>query len=187
MTTRDFHVTLSGMGNPRGVKRDFVALERRRLRAARLLSQGVSPAEVARQVGAHRQSVGRWAQELEANGLSGLKRAGRAGRKPRLTAEHLARIEQALKRGPRAFGYATELWTARRVRDLITQQCGVKFSPRHVWWLLGQMSWSCQRPTGRAREWDEQAIRRWKRRRWPELKKTPNNKPKPSSSSTRAD
>jgi putative transposase len=175
------------MGNPRGVKRDFAALERRRLHAARLLSQGVSQAEVARQVGTHRQSVGRWAQELEADGLSGLKRAGRAGRKPRLTAEHLARIEQALKRGPRAFGYATELWTARRVRDLIAEQWGVEFSPRHVWWLLGQMGWSCQRPTGRARERDEAAIRRWKRERWPALKKTPNDKAKPSSSSTKAD
>jgi len=175
------------MGNPRGVKRDFAALERRRLRAARLLAQGVSQAEVARQVGAHRQSVSRWAQELEAHGLAGLKRAAQAGRQPRLTTEDRAQIEQALKRGPRAFGYATELWTARRVRDLITQRFAVKFSTRHVWWLLGQMGWSCQRPTGRARERDEAAIRRWKRRRWPELKKTPKNKAKPSSSSTKAD
>lgn len=175
------------MGNPRGVKRDFVALERRRLRAARMLAQGVSQAEAARQVGAHRQSVSRWAQELEAQGLSGLKRAARAGRKPRLTEEHLGRIEQALKRGPHAFGYATELWTARRVRDLIIQQCGVKFSTRHVWWLLGQMGWSCQHPAGRARERDEAAIRRWKRQRWPELKKTPKDKVKPSSLSAKAD
>jgi transposase len=175
------------MGNPRGVKRDFVALERRRLRAARLLSQGVSQAEVARQVGAHRQSVSRWAQEVDTKGVQGLKRAGRAGRKPRLSQEQLGRIELALKRGPRSFGYATELWTARRVRDLIAQECAVKFSPRHVWWLLRQLGWSCQRPAGRARERDEAAIRRWKRQRWPELKKTPRNKAKPSSSSTKAD
>jgi len=175
------------MGNPRGVKRDFAALERRRLRAARLLSRGASQAEVARKVGAHRQSVSRWAQELEEQGLAGLKRASRAGRKPRLSEEHLGWIQQALKRGPRAFGYATELWTARRVRDVIAQECGVKFSPRHVWWLLRQLGWSCQRPTGRARERDEAAIRRWKRQRWPALKKTPKNKAKPSSLWTRAD
>ena len=175
------------MGNPRGVKRDFVALERRRLRAARLLARGVSQAEVARQVGAHRQSVSRWAEELEAHGPAGLKRAPRAGRKPRLSEDDWGRIEQALKRGPGAFGYATELWTARRVRDLIAQQWGVKFSSRHVWWLLGQLGWSCQRPTGRARERDARAIRRWKRQRWPELKKTPNDKGKPSSLSTKVD
>ena len=54
------------MGNPAGVRRDFRALEQRRLRAARLLKRGVHQSEVARQVGAHRQSVSRWAQQLEA-------------------------------------------------------------------------------------------------------------------------
>jgi len=53
------------MGNPAGVRRDFVALERRRRRAARLLAQGLRPSEVARQVGVHRQSVSRWARQWE--------------------------------------------------------------------------------------------------------------------------
>lgn len=35
------------MGNPRGVKRDFEALESRRLKAAKLLKAGWSQAEVA--------------------------------------------------------------------------------------------------------------------------------------------
>ncbi|MGH9406915.1 MAG: helix-turn-helix domain-containing protein [Terriglobia bacterium] len=56
------------MANPAGVKRDFVGLEQRRLRAARLLSKGISQSEVARQVGAHRQSVSRWARQLERDG-----------------------------------------------------------------------------------------------------------------------
>ncbi|MBZ5628221.1 MAG: helix-turn-helix domain-containing protein, partial [Acidobacteriia bacterium] len=52
------------MGFPVGVRRDFEALERRRLQAADLLQKGVSQSEVARQVGAHRQSVSQWAAEL---------------------------------------------------------------------------------------------------------------------------
>jgi transposase len=47
------------MGFPAGVGRDFEALERRRMRAARLLAKGLSQSEVARRVGAHRQSVSR--------------------------------------------------------------------------------------------------------------------------------
>jgi transposase len=175
------------MGNQRGVKRDFVALERRRMQAARFLAQGLSQAEVARRVGVHRQSVSRWERQLDGRGPAALKRASRAGRRPRLTEDDLDRIKQGLKRGPQALGYSTPLWTARRVRHLIEQECGVRFTPRHVWWLLRQLGWSCQRPTGRALERNEAAIRRWKRERWPELKKTPKNKPKPSSSSTRAD
>jgi len=95
------------MGNPAGVRRDFQALEQRRWRAAQLLKKGVHQSEVARQVGAHRQSVSRWAQQLEAGGLPGLRKAGRAGRKPRLRAEDLQKIERGLKRGPEALGYET--------------------------------------------------------------------------------
>lgn len=175
------------MGNPRGVKRDFIALERRRRQAVRFLAQGMSQAEVARRVGVHRQSVSRWDRQWKAEGLAGLKHAPRAGRKPRLTPDDLGRIRRGLKRGPQALGYATPLWTARRVGHLIEQECGVRFTPRHVWWLLRQLGWSCQRPVGRALERDEAAIRRWKKVRWPELKKTPKNRGKRSSSSTRAD
>lgn len=42
------------MGFPRGMKRDRVALERRRMRTAQLLKHGHSEAEVARQLGVHR-------------------------------------------------------------------------------------------------------------------------------------
>ena len=62
------------MGNPVGVRRDFDALEARRLHAARLLERGLTQAEVARQVGVHRQSVSRWAYQLERGGRPALKK-----------------------------------------------------------------------------------------------------------------
>lgn len=175
------------MGNPAGVKRDFEGLQRRRMAAAKLLEQGVSQAEVARRLGVHRQSVIRWARELVKSGRNGLKKAGRAGRRPRLGSADLQAIEAALKRGPQALGYETALWTAPRVARLIAQLCGVRYHPAHVWRLLGQLGWSCQRPVGRALERDEQAIKRWKKNRWPQLKKKPAGRAKPWSSSTKAD
>jgi transposase len=164
------------MGNPAGVKRDFEALEDRRFRAYELLKRGLSEAEVARQVGAHRQSVNRWAAQISEHGRAGLKKAGRAGRKPRLTEAELRRIERRLKRGPEALGYETGLWTLERVAQLIEQECGVKYHRGHVWWLLGKMGWSCQRPTGRALQRDEASIEHWKNKRWPRLKKKRSGK-----------
>ncbi len=175
------------MGNPAGVRRDFERLEQRRLQGAKLLREGVHQAEVARQVGVHRQSVSRWARQLKRGGLRALKKAGRAGRKPRLRPEDLRRIERGLKRGPEALGYETSLWTAWRVAHLIEHQCGVRYHPSQAWRILRQLGWSCQRPTGRALERDEAAIARWKRERWPEIKKKPKTKAGPSSSSTKAD
>ena len=175
------------MGNPAGVKRDFDALERRRIEAAKLLKEGLPEAEVARRVGVHRQSVHRWAAQLAESGRRGLRKAGRAGRKPRLSASDLKRIEQGLKRGPEALGYETSIWTSWRVGHLIEQECGVKYHSAHVWRILRQLGWSCQRPTGRALERDEAKIQEWKKERWPEIKKKPKNKAERSSSSTKAD
>ena len=147
------------MGNPIGVRRDFEALEKRRMEAARLLRQGLS------------QSVSRWATELEGAGTAGLKKAGRAGRKPLLSDGDRRKVESKLKQGAQARGYTTELWTTSRVADLIEQECGVRYHPAHVWRLLQQLGWSCQRPGKRALERDEQKIERWKKQRWPRLKK----------------
>ena len=102
------------MGNPAEVKRDFVALEQQRLQGAQLLSKGLSEAEVARQVGVHRQSVNRWHRQLQTEGRASFKRTKRAGRKPQLTPAELRRLGQLLKRGPDAFGFATNLWTLPR-------------------------------------------------------------------------
>ena len=175
------------MGNVAGVKRVFRALERRRLRAARLLERGWSEAAVARRVGVHRQSVNRWAQQLAEGGRQALRKSGRAGRKPRLSTADRQRIVEGLQRGPEALGYETGLWTSWRVADLIERECGVRYTTVHVWRILRELGWSCQQPVGRALERNERAIRRWKRVRWPEVKKTPNDKGARSSLSTKRD
>jgi transposase len=163
------------MGNPRGVKRDFDQLERRRLRAAKLFDHGLSQAEIARRLGVHRQSVSRWHQAWQANGATALKKVGRAGRRPRLQPQQLEQLRRGLQQGPEALGYGSGLWTTWRVADLIHRQTGHTFHPGHVWRILRSLGWSCQRPVGRARQRDEMAIRRWKRVRWPDIKKKPSS------------
>jgi len=175
------------MGNPAGVRRDFAALERRRMEGARLLRQGLSQSQVARAVGVHRQSVSRWAGELEQSGVRGLRKAMHTGRLPKLSSAQLRDIERALKRGPEAFGFATGLWTAGRVRDLIEYRSGVRYHEDHVWRILRKLNWTCQRPSGRALERDEEAIRGWKKCRWPQIKKKRSASGARSSSSTKAD
>jgi transposase len=175
------------MGNPAGVRRDFDALEERRLKAAKLFKQGVAQAEIARQLGVHRQSVYRWQLALQREGRAGLKKAGRAGRKPKLSEMELRQVERILKAGAEESGYETGLWTIRRVAEVIERNFGVSYDLSQVWRILRGLGWSAQRPRGRAIERDEEAITRWKKERWPTLKKTPGARGKRSSSSTRAD
>ena len=89
------------MGNTKGVRRDFEALEKRRFKAIRLVEQGCSQSETARRLKVARQSVSEWLRRYRRDGEAGLRQAGRAGRKPLLDAAQLERLEALLLEGPR--------------------------------------------------------------------------------------
>jgi transposase len=102
-------------------------------------------------------------RQLLQSGRAGLKQAGRVGRKPKLSASQLRKIERSLRRRPRALGYASGLCTAGRVCELIENQHGVRYHEAHVWRILRQLGWSCQVPPGGRWNATEDAIRYWKR------------------------
>jgi len=175
------------MGNARGVRRDFKALEGRRFKALRLLNQGYNQSEVSRRVKVCSQTVSRWARTVSERGERGLAAVGRAGRKPQLDEKQRERLVARLLEGPEKLGYETPLWTCNRVGHLIEEEFSVSYHSGHVWKLLRQLHWSPQRPVGRALERDEPAIEQWKRKIWPAIKKKPKKKGVRSSSSTKAD
>lgn len=154
-------------------KRDFDALQKRRMRAANLLRRGWTQAQVADKLGVSRQSVSRWASTVKEAGAVGLRKAGRAGRRPGLNAAHRWELIETLKAGALMAGYGTDLWTLKRVGRWIEEHTGLRYSESGIWHVLANLGFSCQRPVGRALERDEAAIEHWKRKRWPTLKKTP--------------
>lgn len=163
-------------------QRDRAKLEARRLRGGRMLRGGMQPAEVARRLKVSRTSVWRWQQALRSKRGDALRKAPRTGRPPRLSDTQKKRLIAALAAGALAQGYATDLWTLARVGKLIEKISGKRYSESGVWRLLKALNFSCQRPSGRASQRDEAAVRRWKTKRWPALKKTAPNKVEPSSS-----
>jgi transposase len=153
-------------------RRDFGALEERRMRAADLFEQDIAPAEIARQVGVSHQIVSDWRAAWRRAGREGLRGAGRAGRLPKLDREQLGVIEGELVKGAEAHGYANDLWTLQRVAEVIERLTGVAYHPAHVWHLLRhELHWSWQRPARRATERNDEAISQWVKKRWPYLKK----------------
>ena len=120
-----------------------------------------------------RQSVSEWLRRYRRDGEAGLRQAGRAGRKPLLDAAQLERLEALLLEGPEAHGFPTPLWSCPRVARLIGDEFGVRYHEGHVWKILRALGWSPQRPVGKARERNEEAIRGWQRKTWPPIKKKP--------------
>lgn len=169
-------------------RRDFQALEVRRQQAARWFAAGQeTQGSIARRLGVSRQSVMRWYRAWRKGGRRALRAAGRAGRKPRVTPAQLAAVEAALREGPPAFGFTTNLWTLPRVSKVIKRLTGVQYHPGHVWRVLGALDWTLQRPAKRAKERNEPAIRHWMTTRWPVVKKTLGAAARGSSSKTRAE
>jgi transposase len=78
-----------------------------------------------------------------------------------LARRQLVQLPRLLARGAEAYGFATAAWTTERVADLIRQRYGVRYDRDHVCRLLHGFGWSWQKPTGRARERDEKAVRHW--------------------------
>ncbi|MBV6417420.1 MAG: hypothetical protein CMLOHMNK_02120 [Steroidobacteraceae bacterium] len=171
------------MGKSEKVARE---LQRRRLRGGRLLLRGESQAAVARRVGVTRTTVSDWNERLVAGGLEALERRPR-GRPSGLDHAQRRELMRVLMRGALAEGFATDLWTLPRVGKLIERHFGRAYSESQVWRILVALGFSCQRPSGRALERNEGAIKRWEQVRWPALKKTLPNKAESSSSSTSRD
>ena len=174
-------------GAPRRVspRRDFQALEDRRMRAGAMFERGITQADVARELGVSRETASQWAATWRSGGMDGLAGAGRAGRLPKLSDQQLAKVEKALSKGPRVNGFPTELWTLARVAVVIETVTGVSYSTTQTWWILRQrLGWSRQRPARRALEGDQEAITAWARDRWPVVKKTPDAGVPGSSSKT---
>ena len=139
--------------------------------AGQLLLEGGYVDEVAEIVGASESSVRRWRQAVEKGGLEALRAKPHPGRKPRLNAKQKRQLIRILLAGPRKAGYATDLWTCRRVAEVIAEKFHVKSHPDHVGKMLHDLGWTCQKPEQRAREADDAAMERWQKRDWLRMKR----------------
>lgn len=155
---------------------------KKRIKAGRLLLAGKGCAEVALALGVARQTVYTWKRLIDEGGIDALRAVPERGRPASLDEKQLASLRTALLQSPTGHGFGTELWTLKRVGALIERMHGVRFGQTNVWRILGCLGFSPQKPERRAIERNEDAVRSWKRRTWPTLKKKPNEKAVKSSS-----
>ena len=149
---------------------------RKRVRAGRMLRSGKSPTDIAREVGVARQTIYTWKAILEKDGFDALREVREGGRPARLDATERASLRRILLQSPTMHGFGTEVWTLKRVGALIKREFGVAYGKTQVWRILGALGFSPQKPEKRAIERDEDAVRYWKQRTWPALKKKPSAK-----------
>ena len=95
------------------------------------MHQGESPTTIARILGVARPSLYRWRQAARSR-PDGLAAKPHKGPKPLLSDAQLEHLEDLLLDGPGAHGWDTELWTAKRVAEVIRRHFGLTYHPEHV-------------------------------------------------------
>jgi transposase len=132
---------------------------------------GYSQIDVAEFLGVSDRSVRRWVKAYRDDGAAALAAKPRPGRPTHLTPEQAQQVLGWFRHSPKAFGFATELWTASRAAWLIEKRFGVSFHSRYLNAWLTQRGITPQKPQKQARERDQVRIDRWIADDWPRILK----------------
>lgn len=150
------------------MKRKETVREFIRRRAVELLEKGETPNTIARVFGVSTASIKSWYQ-IHCDGGS-LKDPPISGRPRRLSDAQLEELRGLLLRGATAFGWHNDLWTSKRVAEVIRRHLKLDFSRPHVWVILRQyLGWSVQRPIQQPRERNDVEIEHWKVAEFPRI------------------
>jgi transposase len=148
-----------------------VELEHWRQLAVQRYFEGHSVDEIAGFLGISVRSVWRWLASFRGRGPEGLKARLVPGRPPKLTVTREKIVLRWLRGSPLEHGFATELWTAPRLAQLIDEEFAVRFNPRSLSAWLRVRGFTPQKPERVPRERDPGAIAAWLASDWPRIKR----------------
>ena len=101
---------------------------RRRAQTLLLVEQGQTLASAARLMGTAAHRIRIWQARFAAEGRQGLVDRSRRGRPPTLDAAACAFLEEALERGPQAYGLLVTIWSIRDLQALLQHERGITVS-----------------------------------------------------------
>jgi integrase/recombinase XerD len=115
-----------------------------RARAVELFRKGRSAATVAEELGVARWTATQWRARWQSGGAAALRNRP-LGRPPTVPDSQLPAIEQALLKGAKAHGFASDTWTAARASVVIQRITGVQAGSKAVQRLLRErLGWRFQ-------------------------------------------
>lgn len=146
-------------------------LAQRRFLAVQRVAEGLSPAQVARVLGVHVETVRFWVRTHKAGGDDALRGTPHPGRQPFLTSDQEAQVRGWLTQKPTDHGFRTDLWTAARVAQLIRDRLGVAYHPNYLREWLAKRNYSPQKPRRHARQQRPTEVQEFVAQTYPALQK----------------
>ena len=107
---------------------------------------GTSATQLATMLGVTLQTISNWRRRWIERGPFGLKDAPRSGAPKKVTPRYLRLMEEAVQRGPQAYGYVFTTWSVKRLTAHLRRKTKIGMSPHHVRHLLHEAGFVCRRP-----------------------------------------
>ena len=147
-------------------------LEEIRTRAIQRVQAGESPEIVIKTLGFSRACIYNWLARYRAGGWHALKTGSRTGRPKKLGGKQIAWIyKTVVDKDPLQMKFQFALWTRAMIAIVIKRKYGIRLSDSSVGRLLRQLGLSCQKPLYRAYQQNSDAVKQWKEKVFPEIKK----------------
>lgn len=143
-----------------------------RTRAVEALERGMRVADVASAYRVDRTTLFRWRQRFDSEGETGLHRRGGSGRPRKLTELGEDVWQEIVLQPASAFGFETDLWTVRRVHQVLCREYDADISRDTVWRRLREAGLTYQRPERQYFQIDEQARHQWLQNEVPRIRRT---------------
>ena len=140
------------------------------MQALHLKHTGWRQHEIAKALGVTKGAVSQWMAMVRTGGIATLHSRSSPGPPSKLTPSQMYLIPDFLSHGAEAYGFRGEVWTCRRIADVIKMEFGVSYSKSQVSRILKKMGWTPQVPLTRAVQRNEGAIEQWRIEVWPLLK-----------------
>lgn len=157
------------------------ALEAIRRQAVARVLNGQTQTAIAQTIGVHPVTVAKWMARHRASGEAGLAAQPTPGRPRYLTPDQERQVKAWLTQKPTEHGFRTDLWSARRIVDLIRRHFDVTFHPASLRRWLRDRGYTPQRPAKKVRQRNDDAIAGWVKTDWPRIQKK-RRRPAPTSS-----
>jgi len=158
--------------NTDGRKLNREALADIRIKAVQRVEAGESPEDIIELLGFHRSCIYRWIAQYREGGPEALKKKTAAGKEPKLNGKQIQKLYQIItSKNPLQLDFEFALWTRAMIREVIREQFNVRLSDVSVGRLLRKLGMSPQKPLYRAYQRDEERVKAWKEKAYPEIKK----------------
>jgi len=148
-------------------KRDKLTdMEWKRKQGYDLIRKGMKKSEISKMLHVDRRTVYSWTIRMENN--IGYRNRKQKGQESRLSEEQKKKLKKILDDGASQYGYDTDLWTLKRIAEVIDNEFHVHYNVTYVWQILDKMGYSAQMPLATAMEKNHDYVNEWLQDKYPE-------------------